>query len=151
VGRPPPPQAGRPCHRKTKAPTWTADVQLTLLRSGMKMKTNLDHATVEKAVARGRADRRGLEMKIVRQFRDWIRHPGTLDRVFGPPLSYLEKENKIRRILGIDLLTKADIPPGEDWETPQPHTLMGRKERVDEIFGFTSTDDEQTNSTDENL
>jgi hypothetical protein len=62
---------------------------------GMKMKTNMKNAGFEKAVGGGRADRHGLEMAIVRQFRDWIRHPGTLDRVFGPQLSYLEQRNKI--------------------------------------------------------
>jgi hypothetical protein len=103
---------------------------------GMKMKTNINNAGFEKDVAGGRADRHGLEMIIVRQFRDWIRHPGTLDRVFGPQLSPLEKQNKIRRVFGMEPLTKADIPPGEDWETPEPRRLISRIKRVKETFGF---------------
>jgi hypothetical protein len=76
---------------------------------------------------------RGLQRKIVRQFRAWVHHPQTLDMLYGPRLSHFEMQNKMRACLGLAPLTMQDIPPGEDWEIVPPRTLLTRKEREERI------------------
>ncbi len=102
----------------------------------------------------GRAQtRREWEMKIVRQVRDWIRAPGTLDRVFGPLPTYLEQRNRVRKIFGQPPLTKDDAPPGEDWEARPPRVFMTRKEHarhLRDILGVRPDDEEPENAARDN-
>jgi hypothetical protein len=93
------------------------------------MKTSIDTAATKNIGSAPAATRRRLERKIVGQFRAWIHDSATLETLYGPNLSYLEKTNRMRGILGVEPLTRADIPPGEDWETPEPRRIIGSKER----------------------
>ncbi len=97
---------------------------------------NMNTIKNHKGRAGTQSGRRKMELKIARLVRDWIRTPGTLDAVFGPLLSPFEQRNKIRHIMGLKPLTRADIPPGEDWDTPQPRVLMSRIERVNRMLGY---------------
>ena len=79
------------------------------------------------------------ERKIVQQFLAWAQQSQTLDMLYGPRMSYFEKRNKEREILGMQPLTRADIPPGEDWDTIPPRTHRTRQQReqaIRELLGI---------------
>jgi hypothetical protein len=90
--------------------------------------------------------RRQIEIRIARLFRSWIRREDVLHRVFGPPLSYFEQQNRARAIFGMTPLTRADIPPGEDWDIIP--TRAERKKAFRKILGFDSPAPEPTSSCD---
>ncbi len=106
-------------------------------------------SVMKKKSGAGRAKRRA-QMKIARQFWAWVQMQETQDKLFGRRLSYFETTNKMRSILGLDPLTRADIPPGEDWDTIPPR-LKGKERQaaIRRILSIPEPDEkEQEPSTD---
>jgi hypothetical protein len=97
------------------------------------------------------------QTKIAQECRDWVRQQPVQHKVFGHRKSYFEKRNEIRRILGMEPLTRKDIPPGEDWDTIPPRpTRRNRREIINAILRTDEPDekldeDEGNSSTKDEL